>query len=124
MRRLRSKRTRGTSLRSPVAEIHLALREACRNREQASHLMGHAVGIGKALAERHIATALAVHRFALRKTPQAVHEILRCGQTPRVQFRIAARQPTQVAVKCRRFVVERREWNEFGACAMPFAREM
>ena len=65
-----------------------------------------------------------MHRARLGETTQAFAKSRRRRKPPGVQFRIAARKPADVAVRRRRLVGERREWNDLGPGRPPALHEM
>ena len=97
-----------------VSERHPALFETGFDAEQARHRVSGAGGVDKALTERHIASAFAVHRARLGEAPEARVKPRRRRQSPGVQFRIAARKPAHVAIGRRGLVGERREGDDLG----------
>jgi hypothetical protein len=60
-----------------------------------------------------------VDRPRLGETPQAVGKMARRRQRVGMQFRVSARQPTTVRALWRRFVGQRREWQDLGASIPP-----
>src|SRR5580704_9851700 len=104
--------------------MQLALGEAGGMAEQAGHGMRVSCRILQALAQNHVTTALAVYRPRLCKASQSIAETPRRGERLRVKLRIAARQPAAVGAFRRRFVGERREWQDFGAGVAPCRKYM
>ena len=94
----------GQQARLAIAEMKLALGEARRVAEQPRHRVPRGLRVLQPFAEHHVAAALAVNRMALRKFRETVEKAACCRELPRMQFRIAARQPADVATGRRRFV--------------------
>ena len=67
-----AERAVGEKPRAAVAEMKSASGEARGVAEQAGHGVQAPVGILQALAQHHVAAALAVHRTVLRKAPQVI----------------------------------------------------
>src|SRR6185312_12626360 len=76
-----------------IAEVQLAFVKAGGVPEQAGHRMRNAIGVFKAFAEHHVATAFAMHRACRGETRETVAEPMRGCERAGMQFRIAARQP-------------------------------
>ena len=77
--------------------------------EQSGHGVALAGGILEALAEHHVAAALAMHRAGLGEAPQPRRKSPRGRERIGVQLRIAAGQPAAIGTLGRRLVGERRE---------------
>ena len=86
--------------------------------------MAHAVGIFEALAQHHVAAALAVHRPRRGKPRKPVAKTPRSSERAGMKLGIAAGQPADVAVRGRRLVGERRERDDLGARAAPAVDDM
>ena len=65
--------------RLAIAEMQPALGKARGMAEQARHRVAHALRVLDALAEHHVAAALAVNRMALRKSSQGRRESARAA---------------------------------------------
>src|SRR6185295_56622 len=74
----------------PVAEMQLALGEARGVSKQAGHRIMYAVRIFYALAEDHVAAALAVHRPRLCEARESGLKFPRSSERAGMQFRITA----------------------------------
>src|SRR5688572_22544622 len=107
-----------------IAEVELALGEARRVAEQPCHLVARALAVLQAFAQHHVTAAFAVHRPGPRKIRKSAVEAARCGEPPRVQFRIAARQPAYVATVWWSFVRERRKRRDLGTGCPPAVEDM
>ena len=83
--------------------------EARRMTEKSCHGVAGAVGVLKALAEHHVATAFAVHRARSGKLRKPRAKARRSRKRARVKLRIAAGQPAAIAALRWRLVRERRE---------------
>ena len=87
--------------------------------------MRDARGILQALAQHHVAAALAVHRPRLaRKSRRPSRKRRACGEAPGMELGVAAGQPAGVAIGRRRLVGERRERHEFGPRRPPARRHV
>src|SRR5262249_32277720 len=105
-----------------VSKMQLALGEARGVSEQTGHLVARAVRILDALAQHHVAAALAVYRPRLREAREPVPEALRGRECTGMEFGIAAGQPADVAAFWRRLIGERRKSRDLRARFAP-ARE-
>ena len=76
--------------RQPIAEMQTAPFERGDEPEEPRHGMGLALGIDERAAERHVATALAMHRFGFREPCRPTPEVACIRQPCAMQFRIAA----------------------------------
>ena len=72
--------------------------------QQSGHDMGRAVGIFETFAEYHIAAALAMHGTRCGETRKAITKTMSRCKFPCMQFRIAARQPADIASVGRRLI--------------------
>src|SRR5208283_1889502 len=105
--------------RGAVAEMQLAAGEARCMAEQSGHGVALPRRILKALAEHHVAAALAVHGARLGKAPQPFGKSPRDGELIGMQLRISAGQPAAIGTLGRRLVGERRKCKNLGAGATP-----
>src|SRR5512135_463497 len=110
--------------RLAIAEMELALREARGMAEQPGHGAAHAIRILEALAENHVAAALAMHLTRRGEAGEPVAETVRRGKPPRMQLGIAAGQPADVAALRRLLVGKGREGEDLGALPPPSCDEM
>src|SRR5580700_11256575 len=89
--------------------MQLALGETRPMAEQAGHRVAPAGRVFQALAQHHVAAALAMDRAGLGKMLETTGEIARVREGLRVQLRITARQPAAIGFRGRRFIGKRRE---------------
>ena len=75
--------------------------------EQTGHAVADALRVLKALAEHHVAAALAMDRPRCGEMRQPCAESLGGGEPLGMQFGISARQPATIARLRRRFVGQR-----------------
>src|ERR1700704_3027005 len=99
--------------------MQLALMKTRGVAEQAGHGMADAAGILETFSEHHIAAALAMNRTCPGKAGKTTAKSVCGGKGTRMQFRITARQPADIAGVGRRLVGERREGHDLGAGAPP-----
>src|SRR5712692_698907 len=104
--------------------MQLALGEARRMAEQSGHGVADAVRVFEAFTEHHVATALAVNLAGLGKLREPSTKMLRSRKRSRVQLRIAAGQPTAIAVLRWRLVGERRERDDLRSGSPPSVEDM
>src|SRR6266446_3353115 len=90
-----------------ISEMQLAFGEARGVCEQAGHRMTRAVRVLDALAQHHVAAALAVDWPRVREAREPLPEALRRGERAGMQLRITTGQPADVAALGRRLVGER-----------------
>ncbi len=82
------------------------------------------LGILKALAEHHVAAALAMHWPRRGEAGEALAEAMRGGEPSGMQLGVSARQPACVATLGRRLVGEGREGHDLGARLAPALDQM
>src|SRR6516162_11373241 len=104
--------------------MQLPCGKARRVSEQAGHRMRVAIGVLKALAEDHVASAFAMDRAGGGKSRQPVMKRARGCERASGQFGIAARQPAAVAVRRGRLIGERREPHDFGPHPTPTLKQV
>ena len=81
-----------------VAELQLAFGEAGCVTKKSHHRVAHALRVLNSLAEDHVAATLAVNRPCGRKPIESFAKSMRRGECTGMELRIAARQPSTVAI--------------------------
>lgn len=74
--------------------------------EQCRHDMANTIGIHETGSQHHEAAALAMNRLHLRKVPNTVAKAVGSRELPCVEFRIASRQPADIAIERRTFIIQ------------------
>ncbi len=99
--------------------MKFSLRKARFEVQKAEHGVALAVFAGKAVAQHHVAAALAVHRAFRGEGAHAGEEVRVCGEAPGVKLRVAAGQPDCIGGAGRRFIGQRREGKNLRARVPP-----
>ncbi len=120
----RPERAIGEEKRVPIAEMQPPRGEARGMVEEAGHGVARAVRIDEAGAQHHVATAFAMHGVCRSEAREPLLEAQRSGKRAGVKFRVASRQPADIAILGRRFVRERREGDDLRPLAPPAGKEM
>ena len=106
----RARRAEGAARAQPgiaIAEGEAAVAEIRLQRKQPGHPVAASVGVGQAVAERHVAAAFAEQRgTAPRRAAQALQEARGGGKAPGVKLGITAGEIDRVRAPVGRFVGE------------------
>src|SRR6516165_4071038 len=104
--------------------MQLTFGEAGRVTEEPAHDVRATIVVLDALAQDHVAAALAVDRTRLRKTVQACCKLPCRRERVRMQFRVTARQPAAVGALRWRFIGQWRKWQDLRPGAPPGFQNM
>jgi len=114
-----AKGTVGKQLRLSIAKVHLTFCKTGFMAKKPEHLMTLSAAVFKPLAQDHEATAFTMNRLVGGELLGGGAKMFGSGKRAAVQFRVTAKQPTNITGAVRAFIRQRRERIYFRPCGLP-----